>query len=85
MQSVERVESLPVKREELRVLIVEDCEHDAHLLTLQLERCGVPVKHQRVDTAADMSKALLTSDWDIVISDHAMPGFSSRAALALLK
>ncbi len=85
MHSAEGIDALPVKHEELRVLIVEDCEHDAHLLTLQLERCGVPVSHQRVDTAADMSKALLTSDWDIVISDHAMPGFSSRAALALLK
>lgn len=84
MQSV--AGSQPTSRqEELRVLIVEDSEHDAHLLTLQLARCGVEIAHRRVDNAADMKKALFSGEWDIVISDHAMPGFSSRAALAILK
>jgi diguanylate cyclase (GGDEF)-like protein len=70
---------------EIRVLIVEDCEDDAYILTMQLARSGMKVVHERVDTAADMRKALLGSEWDIVISDHAMPGFNSRAALNVLQ
>ena len=85
MQSVHDLQPVSIRQDEIRVLIVEDCEHDAHLLTLQLARCGLKIVHERVDTAGDMRKSLLQADWDIVISDHAMPGFSSRAALAILK
>ena len=85
MQAVDDTQSSPNAAGEIRVLIVEDCEDDAYLLTLQLARSGLKVVHQRVDTAADMRKALLASEWDIVISDHAMPGFNSRAALTVLQ
>ncbi len=85
MLTVDSIQPPTSGAKEMRVLIVEDCEHDAYLLTLQLARCGMKLVHQRVDTAADMRKALLGSEWDIVISDHAMPGFSSRAALAVLQ
>ena len=85
MQPVPAAQPASPARDEVRVLIVEDSEHDAHLLMLQLARCGVRVVHRRVDNAADMKKALFSGEWDVVISDHAMPGFSSRAALAILK
>ena len=85
MQAVDVNEVAAPAQDEIRILIVEDCEHDAHLLTLQLARCGLKLVHQRVDTASDMRKALLGADWDVVISDHAMPGFNSRAALTILK
>jgi diguanylate cyclase (GGDEF)-like protein len=64
---------------------VEDSENDAVLLAQQLARCGLRLVHERVDNAEDLKKALLSADWDIVISDHAMPGFSSSAALTILK
>ena len=70
---------------EVRLLIVEDSESDTDLLTQQLARCGLRLVHQRVDNADDLKNALLSAEWDIVISDHAMPGFSSRAALTILK
>jgi len=85
MQAVDDNQASSNGAGEIRVLIVEDCEDDAYLLTLQLARSGLKVVHERVDTAADMRKALLASDWDIVISDHAMPGFNSRAALTVLQ
>jgi diguanylate cyclase (GGDEF)-like protein len=64
---------------------VEDSENDAYLLTQQLARCGLRLVHERVDNAEDLKKALLSAEWDIVISDHAMPGFSSSEALTVLK
>jgi PAS domain S-box-containing protein len=38
-----------------------------------------------VDTAEGMRAALESQDWEIVISDHAMPVFSAPAALELLR
>lgn len=82
MAPVVNVDSLST---EIRLLIVEDSESDAYILTQQLARCGLKIVHQRVDSAEDLKSALLAAEWDIVISDHFMPGFSSRAALTILK
>jgi DNA-binding NtrC family response regulator len=69
----------------LRVLIVEDSEDDCLLLRRELTRGGYEVTSERVETAETMSAALAQGGWDIVISDHRMPQFSSQAALKLHK
>ncbi|MBM4325221.1 MAG: response regulator [Deltaproteobacteria bacterium] len=69
----------------LRVLIVEDSEDDALLTERELKRGGYDPIFERVETPETMRKALLNQIWDIVISDHSMPHFSSPAALAILK
>src|SRR5215213_7742726 len=69
----------------LRVLLVEDSEDDALLLLRELRRGGYEPLCERVDTAAAMEAALEERAWDIVISDHSMPAFSSSAALELLR
>src|ERR1700720_2773096 len=69
----------------LRVLVVEDSEDDAALLVLELRRGGYDVSYERGDTAAAMSSALNTKEWDLVVSDHSMPNFSGSAALSLLR
>ncbi|MDP3879493.1 MAG: ATP-binding protein [Dehalococcoidales bacterium] len=67
----------------LRVLIVEDSEQDAALLIMELQKAGYSPVYKRVDTASEMSDALDTEAWDIIISDHSMPSFSSLDALRL--
>jgi PAS domain S-box-containing protein len=69
----------------LRVLLVEDSEDDALLLQRELRRGGYEPVCERVDTAEAMEAALEEGTWDIVISDHSMPAFSSSAALELLR
>ncbi len=69
----------------IRLLIVEDSEDDARLLYSELTRANSDITYARVDCAEDMRSALLDSEWDIVISDHSMPRFSSLEALDLLK
>jgi diguanylate cyclase (GGDEF)-like protein len=69
----------------MRVLIVEDSDDDARLLCSELARAGNNLTYKQVDCVAGMRAALQESDWDVVISDHAMPCFSSLEALDLLK
>ncbi len=69
----------------LKALIVEDSETDEELLLRQLAAADYNVQSIRVQTAADMAKALAERDWDIVLSDYAMPGFTGLDALRILK
>ena len=67
------------------MLFVEDNEDDARLLQRHLERGGYTVESFRVDTRDNFSSAVVNAKWDVVISDHSMPHFSSLEALAMLK
>src|ERR687889_940564 len=69
----------------LRVLLVEDSEDDALLLVRMLRRGGYEPAWERVDTPSAMEAALDGRSWDLIISDHSMPAFSSLAALGLLR
>ena len=70
---------------DLKVLFVEDSEDDALLLLRRLRNGGYDPTWERVDTPQDMEAALDGASWDLVISDHFMPAFSSSAALGLLR
>lgn len=70
---------------DLRVLLVEDSEDDALLLERELRRHGYRPTLHRVDSAAQLAQALANPDWDVVITDHNLPGFSSAAALDLVR
>jgi len=69
----------------LRVLFVEDSEDDAFLIVRYLERIGYTVEHFRVDTRDSFENAVDNARWDLVISDHSMPHFSSMDALSTLQ
>ncbi len=72
-------------RETIRVLFVEDSQDDAALIVRHLTRVGYAVEHFRVETEAGFRAAVENATWDVVISDHSMPHFSSTQALAALK
>lgn len=65
----------------LKVLIIEDSEDDAALLLRQLHKGGYEVDYQRVETNQELVDALENKDWNIVISDYRLPGFSGLQAL----
>ncbi len=69
----------------IHLLIVEDSEDDALLLVRDLRRNGYEVSFGRVDTEETFLHALDTQRWDVIISDHSMPNFSSTRALQLLQ
>ncbi|HEB94987.1 MAG TPA: GGDEF domain-containing response regulator [Sedimenticola thiotaurini] len=69
----------------LRLLIIEDSEDDALLLVRELRRGGYLPEFRRVQDPEELGQALEESGWDLVITDHNMPGFDSSAALRLIK
>ncbi|HET7770835.1 MAG TPA: ATP-binding protein, partial [Chloroflexota bacterium] len=68
----------------LRLLLVEDSEDDALLLADELESAGYALTMHRVQTPEQLRAALTGDEWDIVISDDNLPGFSSSGALTIL-
>ena len=69
----------------LRLLQVEDTEDDAALVQLALSRAGYDVLARRVDSAEGLRRELHQSEWDLVIADYTMPGFSGTKALAIVR
>ena len=69
----------------LRLLQVEDTEDDAALVERALTRAGYDVFARRVDTAEALRRELHEAEWDLVIADYTMPGFSGTKALAIVR
>ena len=69
----------------LRVLIVEDSEFDAQMITSLVRKSGYEVVAERVETADTMEKAHREKKWDIILSDYNLPSFSAPEALKLLQ
>jgi signal transduction histidine kinase len=68
----------------LRVLHLEDSEVDHELAAALLAREGRLLTMLRVDTESAF-RAALEEDWDLVLSDYNVPGFSGLAALQILQ
>ncbi len=64
----------------LRVLHLEDCEPDHDLVMIHLRRGGIHADVLRVETEAGLTEAL-EQDWDLILSDYNLPGYSGLAAL----
>ena len=63
------------------MLLVEDSDDDALLVMRALKRGGYEARNEQVCGAEDMLAALGRQAWDVVISDHAMPGFSVELSM----
>jgi len=70
---------------ELHILLVEDDPLDAELIIRELRKSGYHPRWQRVDTQAEFVNCLAQDPPDVIISDHAMPQFSSIGALQCLQ
>jgi len=69
----------------LQLLMVEDSDDDAQLILVRLRHAGYEPDYRRVDNAEQMQRALHERDWQVVVSDYAMPGFSGLQALHMLR
>ena len=70
--------SLPPLR--LKVLHIEDNKEDHVLVAMHLRRAGINADIRRIDTEAELNDALF-EDWDLILCDHNLHGYSGMAAL----
>jgi PAS domain S-box-containing protein len=68
----------------LRVLIIDDSETDALLISRAIE-ASFKVTLRRVETRAEMETALAGGSWNVILSDYTMPKFSGLEALSIWK
>ena len=68
----------------LRVLHIEDSELDHELVLAHLQRGGLNAQALRIESEAEF-RALLGDEWDVILSDFNLPGFSGLTALDILK
>jgi len=69
----------------LRALMIDDSEDDVLLTVRELRKGGYHPVYERIETAADMKKALREKQWDIILCDYKMPTFDAPSAIALYK
>ncbi|MEY3896203.1 MAG: hypothetical protein RLZZ214_1723, partial [Verrucomicrobiota bacterium] len=72
-------------RTPLRLLLVEDSDDDAMLVSTELERQGYAPESQRVMTADGFHAALADGGFEIILCDYAMPSFGALEALEILR
>jgi signal transduction histidine kinase len=75
---------MPGVDRDLQVLHLEDSEVDHEVTLAHLRRGGLRVQLRRIDSEAEFLAAL-DHDWDVIVSDFNLPGFSGLVALDLLK
>lgn len=66
---------------QLRVLLVEDNEDHAFLVMHELKKGGYLTDLLRLDSLESIREALDTKEWDVVLCDYALPGFTGLDVL----
>jgi DNA-binding NarL/FixJ family response regulator len=69
----------------IRILLLEDSRVDADLIARELTRSEMHVLLERVDSESSFTAALDTFAPDVVLSDHMLAQFNSKAALGILR
>jgi len=73
-----------VAQRALQVLHLEDSDLDHELAMAHLQRAGLQVQARRIESRAEFA-AELQGDWDLILSDYNLPGFSGLQALDMLR
>ena len=70
---------------QLRILILEDSPTDVELIERELKRGGISFTSKTTDTEKSFTEALSSFRPDVVVSDHALPGFNSLEAMSICR
>ncbi|PWR70149.1 methyl-accepting chemotaxis protein [Methanospirillum lacunae] len=67
--------------EQLHVLLIEDNEDHAFLVMHELKKGGYSTDLLRLDTLQSVCDALDSKEWDVVLCDYSLPGFTGLDVL----
>ena len=68
----------------LNLLLVEDNEDDAYLISRSLSRGGFEPKVRRVENESELRLALTEQSWDVILSDYTLPAITCGRVLEIL-
>lgn len=71
-------------RKKIKALIIEDNPDDLSLMLRMLNKGSFELEYSRVENATELETAL-KKEWDIIISDYSLPGFTGYDALLICK
>jgi DNA-binding NtrC family response regulator len=66
---------------QINVLLIEDSVYSADLNVREMKRAGFVVQNRTVAGGRAMEEALKDEQWDLILSDNNMPGFSALQAI----
>jgi CheY-like chemotaxis protein len=69
----------------IRVLVIEDSKADFELMCLELKKAKGTIDSRRVDDYQGVFTALDEQEWDLILCDCNLPGFSPAKALEVWK
>ena len=69
----------------IKILFIDDQDDEVFMERRQLERDGIEFTWKRVDSEADVRRALADFDPDVILCDYTIPGYSGAAALELVR
>jgi DNA-binding NarL/FixJ family response regulator len=69
----------------IRILMIEDSAAEAELIRHELHQAGLKILIERVDSEEAFSAAVRDFAPDVVLSDHSLGDFDSRAAQEILR
>ena len=72
-------------QQQIRILVLEDSPADAELVIRELKKGGVDFNYVISDSEKTFTDALAVFKPDVILSDHALPGFNSIEALSIAK
>lgn len=64
-------------------MLLEDDQNDAELIQMYLKRYGINFKLKQVSCKEEFAQAIADDRYDVILSDHQLPQFSSLEALQL--
>lgn len=67
----------------LKILMLEDNENDAELIRMYLKSSSLQIQSTIVSTKEDYTNTLQNEEFDVILSDHNLPQFSSLEALQI--
>jgi phosphoserine phosphatase RsbU/P len=69
----------------LRVLFVDDCADDVQLSIRILEKAGYTIRPQVVETQEQFGRALGAGDYDLILCDYRLPGWTGGDVLRMVR
>ena len=69
----------------LRALFIDDCAEDIQLSIRVLEKAGYEILAHAIETPQQLAEALGENEYDVILCDYRLPGWSGEGVLAMVR